>query len=80
MNKIIRSPNQLGSLIRSSRKKSGLTQGDLADKTGLWQETISKIETGNKATKIETILKVIAMLDLDLSISDRQRTNIEDIL
>ena len=80
MSTIARNPKQLGNLIRTARKNAGLTQSALADKTGLWQETISKIETGNGATRIETILTVIAMLGLDLTITTRQSRNIEDIL
>jgi HTH-type transcriptional regulator / antitoxin HipB len=80
MHTITRSSKQLGNLIRSRRKTLNLTQSILADKTGLRQATISQIETGSGSTKIDTILKVVAMLDLDLSVGDRQRTNIEDIL
>jgi len=80
MSIITRNAQQLGNVIRTTRKEHGLTQAALAEKAGLRQATISKIESGNGATKIETVLTVIAMLGLDLSISERQRRNIEDIL
>ncbi|WP_407658042.1 helix-turn-helix domain-containing protein [Hypericibacter terrae] len=45
----------------------------LAEKTGLRQETISLIETGNPATKLDTILSVLAALDLELRIAPRSK-------
>ena len=80
MTTIIRQSIQLGNAIRTGRKALGLTQKELADKAGLRQATISQIETGSHATKIETILRVIAMLDLDIFIGPRKRTDIGDIL
>ena len=80
MTTIIRQSIQLGNLIRMRRKELGLTQAALADKVGLRQATISQIETGSNATRLGTLLRVIAMLDLDLTAGPRQRIDIEDIL
>jgi HTH-type transcriptional regulator/antitoxin HipB len=77
---IVRQPIQLGNLVRERRKALGLTQAALADKVGLRQATISQIETGSNSTRIDTLLRVIAMLDMDLTIGPRQRVDIEDIL
>ena len=77
---LIRQPLQMGNIIRSRRKELGWTQEVLAEKTGLRQATISQIETGSHATRIGTILKVIAVLDLDLLARPRQRRPIEEIL
>ena len=77
---IIRQAIQLGNLVRERRKALGLTQAALADKVGLRQATISQIETGSNSTRIDTLLRVIAMLDMDLTIGPRQRVDIEDIL
>ena len=77
---IIRQSIQLGNLLRTRRKELGLTQAALADKVGLRQATVSQIETGSNATRIDTLLRIIAMLDLDLTIGPRQKIDIEDIL
>ncbi len=77
---IIRQSIQIGNLIRTRRKELGLTQAALADKVGLRQATVSQIETGSNATRIGTLLRVIAMLDMDLTAGPRRRTAIEDIL
>lgn len=82
MSDLARTPKQIGSLVRRSRKKRGLNQTQLGELTGLRQETISLIEAGNPATKLETMLTVLAALDLEFRIMPRSRgvaADIEDI-
>lgn len=79
---LARSPKQLGNLIRSARKKRRWNQQQLGERAGLRQETISLIETGNPATRLDTILAVLAALDLELRVTTRtlgQPSAIEDI-
>jgi HTH-type transcriptional regulator / antitoxin HipB len=73
MHDLARDPKQLGNLIRRGRKRQAVSQKNLGDKAGLRQETISLIENGNRATKIETILAVLAALDLELRIAPRSK-------
>ena len=68
---IARSPEQIGNAIRRARKKAGMSQSQLGEKTGLRQGTISQIEKGHPAAKLETILAIISALDLELQISPR---------
>ena len=56
MKDLARDPRQVGNLVRRARKKQGLSQSQLGDKAGLRQETISLIETGHPAAKLQTIL------------------------
>lgn len=82
MTDLARTPKQLGNLIRRIRKKHGISQTQLGNKAGLRQETISLIETGNPAAKLETILAVLAALDLEFRVAPRSKstaTDIEDI-
>ena len=79
MTDIARSAVQLGSLVRRARKKNGLSQTDLGNTTGLRQETISLIETGNPATRLDTILNVLAALDLELRVVQRTSSDAHDI-
>lgn len=80
MNDLGRNPKQIGNLIRRARVKRGLSQMQLGEKTGLRQATISMIETGNPATTLETILAVLAALDLEFRIVPRSKgIEIEDI-
>ena len=50
---LARSPEQIGNAIRRARKKSGMSQSELGEKTGLRQGTISQIEKGHAAAKLE---------------------------
>ena len=79
MDHLARTPRQIGTLIRRAHKKHGWNQGELADKAGLRQATISLIETGHDAAKLDTLLRVIAALDLELKISARRKSSPADI-
>lgn len=82
MSDLARTPKQIGNIVQRARKARGWNQTQLGEKAGLRQETISLIETGNPATKLETILAVLAALDLEFRIAPRskgQQADIEDI-
>ncbi|HEX3627799.1 MAG TPA: helix-turn-helix transcriptional regulator [Verrucomicrobiae bacterium] len=75
MNDLARDPKQIGNIIRRARKQRALSQKELGDRTGLRQETISLIENGNSAARIETLLAVLAALDLEFQIAARSTGN-----
>lgn len=50
-----------------------MTQKDLATRSGVWQETISKIENGQSGTRLETLFDLCAALDLELVVTDRSK-------
>lgn len=79
MNDLARTPKQIGTLVRRARKKLGWSQTQLGHKAGLRQETISLIETGNPATKLETLLAVLAALDLEFRMAPRSKGQNSDI-
>lgn len=82
MTDLARTPNQIGNLIRRARKKRELSQSQLGEQVGLRQETISLIETGHPAAKLETILAILSALDLEFRIAPRSKgtaIDIEDI-
>lgn len=81
MSDLARTPTQIGTLIRRQRKRLGLSQSAVGEQAGLRQETISLIETGNPATRLDTILTVLASLDLEFQIAARSRKrDIEDLI
>jgi HTH-type transcriptional regulator/antitoxin HipB len=82
MSDLARTPKQIGNVIRRARKRRGWNQTQLGERAGLRQETISQIESGNPATKLETILAILAALDLEFRIVPRSKGDIliEDIL
>ena len=79
MTDIARTPKQLGNLVRRTRKQMGLSQDELGNKAGLRQATISEIEAGNAGTKLDSILKVLATLKLELRIVPRSKGAASDI-
>ena len=76
---LARTPKQIGNLIRRARKKREQSQTQLGSMAGLRQETISLIETGNPAAKLETILAVLSALDLEFRIVTRSKGGAADI-
>jgi len=72
MSALARTPEQFGQVLRRVRKDTGISQSDLAERSGLWQETISKIEGGSPGSRLETVMEICAALDLEIVI--RRRT------
>ena len=73
MKTLVRDARQLGNLIRCARKQQSISQKVLGDRAGLRQETISLLETGNPAAKVETVLSVLAALNLELQVVARSK-------
>jgi len=73
MDQLARTPNDVGHALRQARKQQKLSQQALASKSGVWQETISKIENGSPGTRMETIFDLCAALDLELHIATRSK-------
>lgn len=78
METIARTPRQIGNSIRVSRRKLGLSQEQLAAKTGTRQGTLSDIENARPA-RLDTLLKILAALDLELVVRTRTKSSASDI-
>jgi len=62
----IRTPADLGALIRDSRTKLGLDQKSLADKVGVSRQWIVEIEKGKVRASIGLLLRTIGALGIAL--------------
>ena len=71
MGQIARTPEQIGATIRRHRKLQSLTQGQLGEKTSLRQATISGLEAGEGGVQLQTLMQVLAALNLELVIQNR---------
>ena len=60
---------ELAQLIVESRDKLGISQKELAEKSGLTQANISKIESGGSHPTIDSLRKIADALDKRLSIT-----------
>jgi HTH-type transcriptional regulator / antitoxin HipB len=73
MNQTVRSAKQLGPLIKNERILRDLSQQELSDLTGMGQKTISHVENGKEGTKLETVFRLLAALDLELRLVPRSK-------
>jgi len=77
-----RTAKQLGAIIRRARRNAGLTQTELGKRIGMRQATISKLEKGEPATQINTLLDALTALELEITIDKRGKgafRNLEDV-
>lgn len=75
---IARTPIQLANSIRVRRRKLGLSQEELAQKIGVRQRTLSDIENA-KSARLDTLLRILAVLDLELVVRERTKSSANDI-
>lgn len=79
---IARTEKQLGAILRRARKQAGLTQGGLGDRIHLRQGTISRLEAGEPAVQLRTLMEALSALELELVVRPRSQgsaTDIEDL-
>lgn len=73
----IRNNKELGEAIRAERLKKEFRQVDLARKASVRQALISELENGATSARVDTVLKVLAALDLDLAIVTRRKAEFD---
>jgi y4mF family transcriptional regulator len=56
----------LAELILQTRKRANLTQAELAELAGAGRTVIWDLEHGKRTVRLETLLKVLAPLNIDL--------------
>lgn len=64
----INNVNELGKLIRESRKSQGLTQKDLALVAGVSVRLIVELENGKRGVNIEVVIKLCSLLGLKIEV------------
>jgi HTH-type transcriptional regulator/antitoxin HipB len=77
MEKIIRNNKDLGEAIRRARKNMDLRQVDVAQKASVRQALVSDLENGVTTAKLDTVIRVLAALDMDLSIIPRRKAGFD---
>ncbi|HSH43463.1 MAG TPA: helix-turn-helix transcriptional regulator [Arenicellales bacterium] len=74
-----RTAKQLGAIIRRERRRQGLTQARLGAKIGLRQATVSRLEAGEPAIQLRTLLDVLTALNLEIHVAPRGKTSIDEL-
>lgn len=70
---VIRSSKDFGAFIRRERQKLNMRQTDLAKAASVRQALISDLENGVGNAKLDTIIKILAALGLDLAMVKREK-------
>lgn len=65
----ITSPQSLGTVLRASRKRLGLTQADLALAAGVGLRFIVELEAGKPTVRLEQVLRVVDALGGHLALT-----------
>ena len=60
--------NQILTAYINLRKERGITQQEIADRTGIKRTNVARIESGRNAPIIEVLVKLAAALDMELEI------------
>jgi ribosome-binding protein aMBF1 (putative translation factor) len=61
--------------LTRARKEKGLTQLELAEKTGAKQQVISRMENKEASPTLKTLCNVARALDLELKLVPKQQIN-----
>jgi ribosome-binding protein aMBF1 (putative translation factor) len=64
----------LGQMVHDRRTELGLTQADLADRAGMTQPQLSRLESGGATPTVPLLDRLAAALDADLDIAFRPHT------
>ncbi|MDY6364130.1 MAG: helix-turn-helix transcriptional regulator [Cyanobacteriota bacterium] len=56
----------IANIIQNERRKAGLKQAELAEKIGISEKHLSKIETGKNYPALDTFLRIVDTLNLTL--------------
>ncbi|HYX34921.1 MAG TPA: helix-turn-helix domain-containing protein [Oligoflexus sp.] len=78
---------EIGSIIKYHRQKSGLTQLELATLAGIGKAAVYDMEHKTKSTRMDTLIKVLKVLNIDVKFAsplmkayeEQKREESEDI-
>jgi HTH-type transcriptional regulator/antitoxin HipB len=71
---LIHSPKELALFAINQRKKLKLSQMKIGEEVGLQQKTISAFENKPGSTQLETLFHILSALNLDLTLSPKDKT------
>lgn len=66
LNYSLRTPEEMGELIRCKREEKGISQQDLAEMLKITRKSISKWETGRGLPSIDIVPRLSHILDLTI--------------
>ncbi len=67
----VHSAKDVGAVVRTKRKKLGLTQRELAEACGCGTRFLSELENGKPSIELGKALRVLGVLSLDMDVAER---------
>lgn len=68
----------LGTLVRQARRARRLSQVDLATAAGVGRGVLQKLEAGRGTVTLDSALRILSALSLDISLSERRPEPVHD--
>lgn len=62
----LRTPRDIGAIIRDRRRRLGLDQGELAKKVGVSRLWINQVERGKPGASLNLVLRTLAAVGVEL--------------
>lgn len=75
MEQLINSPKTLGHALKRQRKLKKLNQKEAGAAFNMSQDTVSSVEQGSPGTRLETLFRLLAALDLEMVIRSKKTIN-----
>lgn len=63
----------IAQVVRTARKRSGLSTAELADMTGVSVQTIHNIEQGKVSPRADTLLTIMKAMNYDIIFNPKYR-------
>ena len=72
---LIRTPRELGAVIRECRRRHGLDQRGLASKIGVSRQWVVEMEKGKARAEVGLVLRALDALGIRLSLDSAHQTD-----
>ncbi|MGE3921170.1 MAG: helix-turn-helix domain-containing protein [Gammaproteobacteria bacterium] len=79
MEQLIHSLKALGATIKRQRKAKKLTQTEVGNEFNIDQSTLSSVEQGAEGTRLITLFRILAALDLEMVIRSKGTKRSDDM-
>lgn len=66
---LVRTPQDIGALLRERRQNAGLDQAELARRVGVSRQWLVEVERGKPRAEIGLVLRALNVLDIPLEVS-----------
>jgi HTH-type transcriptional regulator / antitoxin HipB len=74
MEQLVHSPKSLGNAIKRQRNAKKLSQKNAGGAFKIEQSTLSSIEQGAEGTRLSTLFRILAALDLEIIVRSKENS------